>query len=81
MPVEFFTNMHKAKGYTTLKSEEEMIRQFIRDLDSTAYENIFLKWDDEIKREQYYKILDRCNKITNKLDCLSNQSFKDFNFT
>lgn len=51
MPVEFFTNMHKAKGYTTLKSEDEMIKQFIKDLDSTAYENIFLKWDDEIKRE------------------------------
>lgn len=46
MPVEFFTNMHKAKGYESLRSEHAMIHQFLKDLDSTAYENIFLKWDD-----------------------------------
>lgn len=81
MPVEFFTNMPKAKGYESLRGEIEMIHQFLKDLDSTAYENIFLKWDDAIKREQQYKIQERCNRILKKLDEQDDESFKKFNFT
>lgn len=48
MPIHFFTQMEYQKNEVIL-SEDDMINTFISHLDAHSYENLFLRWNSDLK--------------------------------
>ena len=49
----------------------------IDDIDSEVYEDVFLKWDANLRNTQYYNVQVKCEQILEKLSEQTDQTFED----
>ncbi|CDW89296.1 UNKNOWN [Stylonychia lemnae] len=66
MPIYFFTLMEYQKNELPT-SEDEMVNTFLNHLDSQYYENLFLRWNSDLKEQQLSKIKAECERILQSL--------------
>jgi hypothetical protein len=48
---------------------EEKLEKFLKDFDKPSYENVFVKWNKELKRESHRRIREYCDRVFTKQDC------------
>lgn len=75
MPIKFFVMQDFAKDAPA--SEDDMVENFLNNLDSIYYENTFVMWNKQLKDQQHFIIKEECERVTKQLN--DSNDFESFN--
>ena len=78
MPIQFFTMQDFAKDAPI--SEDDMVENFLNNLDSIYYENTFVMWSKQLKDQQHFIIKEECERVAKLLnECHTDFTENNFN--